>query len=102
MGFFLLCFVCLIYHVSVITISYLNYETTNNVILDTPIMLKDPALSVCWRYADVLDIARLNRDTGQNLAPIDFYNRRKTLVAIQKAVTLQQLFDYSPSKESVF
>ena len=92
-------------HVSIITHEYLKYSVSNTVMMDIPTYVDMPGLSVCWRYPDLIDINSLNHDHHLRLTPpdvTDHSNNLPKLDAIERAVTLNQIFNYSPPGESIF
>ena len=100
-----MCLFGLVIHVGVITSEYLKYEATSNVEMETTDRLPIPALSLCFRYVDILDIARLNRDSSMTLSPPNYTNRwsrQDSIAIVQKSITLRQLFDYTPSSSQLF
>jgi len=88
--YIILCVFGMTTHVSIITHEYLKNM---------------PGLSVCWRYPDLIDINSLNHDHHLRLTPpdvTDHSNNLPKLDAIERAVTLNQIFNYSPPGESIF
>ena len=63
----LLCTVGLIAHITYITIGYLKYETVTSVFIQFPVIVPSPALSVCFRYTELLDSKWLLEVYGQKL-----------------------------------
>ena len=100
--FAILCMICMVIHIGVITHEYLKYIATSNVKMETADIVQIPALSVCWRYLDLIDFDRFNSDTGSNLAPPDYStleSRRSTFLAIQNKITVRQILEYTPKIE---
>ena len=98
-----LCMLGMVTHVSIITREYLKYTVSNTVMMDLQMSVDMPALSVCWRYADLMDIDRLNVDHKLNLTPIDiidYSTNLPKLEAIERKVTLHQVFNYTPPGEN--
>lgn len=100
--FAIACFGGLVTHVTVITMQYLEYDASNIIKLDIPKKMSPPALSICWRYADLLNVNKLNNDHGLNIQPVNFSDRARTLTEIQRGITLRQIFDYTPSVNEVY
>ena len=92
----------MVIHIGIITHEYLKYIATSNVEMETADIVQIPALSVCWRYLDLIDFERFNSDTGSNLAPPDYStieSRRSTFLAIQSNITVQQILEFTPKIE---
>ena len=95
----------LIAHVSVITSEYFKYQATSDVSMETPAIIPIPAISVCWRYFDILDINRLNRDLKLSLLPPNYttlISRDVSLSAIRAQITVKQILDYTPTTDQLF
>ena len=98
--FRLMCVIGAVIHVSVITVQYLKYETSNNVIMDIPKKFKPPDLSVCFRYADIIDDFRYESDTKRKLPKPNFANYREAFERIDRistTLTLGDVLKYTPS-----
>lgn len=84
--------------------TYFRFETTTNLRLDVPQLQPVPALSVCWRYADILDMARL-RNVTPEVRPVVMTTveaERDTSRRIQSLITIGQLFAYTPQQHELF
>ncbi|KAI1278829.1 hypothetical protein HDE_14161 [Halotydeus destructor] len=89
------------FHVSFIVTEYFRYGTTTSLGLDSPELAIVPALTVCLRYAEVMRRSTLEQaGFRSNLEPV-----RGTFSeyaeAVQKFVTMKQIFDFTPKKEEM-
>jgi len=99
-----LCLIGLIVHVVQISSEYFGYKSTTTVRLDIPKDVAIPSLSVCWRYADLLDTEAL-RKINVTLPAIDFTNDETvafTIRTIQSSLTVEQIFGYTPDSSTIF
>ena len=94
----LLCAIGLIVHMSLITIDYLRYDTVTSVYIEFPIIVHSPALSVCFKYTDLIDRDWLINTYGQRLG---FNANSKPSWAIIRAIrmniTMNDIFQRTPS-----
>jgi len=103
--FYLLCICGLFIHVGQISEKYFKYSVTNRLAMDLPNKLKFPALSLCWRYADILDYKLLNKE--QNLDLVDPMSRHtsfgffRALEELKAAIKMSYIFDYSPDGSTI-
>lgn len=91
-AFATLCTIGLTLHISLISLKYFNYEATSVLSMDTPKKVDMPALSICIRYWDILDhhnLSNVVNETWQDSV-------------LPKNITLQQIFDNTPSSDAIF
>lgn len=62
----LLCIVALMIHFGVMTDKYFRFEVTTATQLNVPSEVEPPAISICFKYAGMLDVRGLN--TARNLS----------------------------------
>jgi hypothetical protein len=74
---------------------YMQYNVGSVVQITAIVALDPPDMSVCIRYVDILSEGTVNR-TGKSSAAI-----RKEIRAIQAKLTVKQIFDQTPSMESI-
>ena len=68
--------------------------------MDIPTNVSMPTFSVCFRYADILDIEGL-RKKGASVPDVNYANIDESISLIQSIVTVQVLLDFTPSVETV-
>ena len=104
-AFVLLCTLGLITHVTLITKQYFEYPSTNSITMDLPQEVPIPQLSICFRYADILDLSHLNTATGLRLEPLKSADLLESLLWLQmihRNLTLKQIFDFTPKADQVY
>lgn len=75
---------------------YLQYNVGSNVELKTIITLDPPDLSLCIRYVDILAEGGITNRTSKSRSDV-----RSKIREIQANVTVKQIFDQTPSLESI-
>ena len=104
-GFWIICFIGLIFHASIITKQFFEYPITNSVQMDTPVTVSVPQLSVCFRYSDLLKLDELNSATGMQLEwtkPSKVKEVIRMVSLIHRNITLKQIFDFTPKADEVY
>ena len=98
-----LCLIGFLVHSVQISNNYFEYQTTTNLELDIPQNVAIPALSICWRYADLLDIQALQK-LNPEFTAINF-SSDETIVAsirkIQSIIKVEQIFNFTPSSSKI-
>lgn len=100
----LICLFGLAIHTYHISVQYFAYATVTAIKLNMPDNVTIPALSVCWRYADLLDIDALRRENAM-IREIDFTSEetiKQTVRELQSRITLEQIFRYSPPTDRIY
>ena len=90
-------------HVVQISNNYFEYSATTILQMDIPTDLANPGLSVCWRYADLLDIDGLKM-VDNRFEAVNFTNEKTILDSVRKInsmITVEQIFKFSPSSMSI-
>ena len=109
-GSFLFIFGCCLgcgFQVYQISELYFNYDVATSLQLEVPYELRRVDQSTCFRYVEIFDFARFERDKGPNvfqglnMSTIDT-NRIEDVQEIQDKLTLQDLFTYTPFSNDVF
>lgn len=104
--FLIFCTAGLTVHVVLISVQYFEYGATTSVMMDVPSTEAVPALSICWRFVDVLDVRKLNAERGKNLTAMDFNQPDDAVAAaihaLQEGLTLDEIFAYTPQADEVF
>lgn len=79
-------------------VAYFSYSTITRTASQSPRILEIMSLSLCVSYADMLDPKYI-----ENLVPLKFWklSRDERRAAIQDFLTIKQIFDATPSNESL-
>src|SRR5687768_11114826 len=80
---------------------FFRYDVNTDIYLEVPRKIKPPAISVCYRYIDILDTVAIFNDTGHYIQE-DFGRSNASVddvFAAQALLTTSQVFKYSPSAE---
>ena len=93
----MICVLGLITHLSLITIKYFDYETTTAVYLQFRDSVESPALSVCFRYIELLDHDWAISRFGRKLLD----GSTSHTEAIARNITLAEIFDHTPSVDDI-
>lgn len=86
-----------IVQVTQVSKQYFAFGTTTSVKLSRPTHVKNHPIAVCIRYSDLIDTARLERETGIKL---HFVNGLKEAFKNQELLTVDQIFEHTPPPES--
>ncbi|KAI1285034.1 hypothetical protein HDE_12253 [Halotydeus destructor] len=78
--------------------SYFKYMTSTALAMEVPEIVDIPAFSVCWRYADIVDISIVKERANKTDMPL----KSNMITEIQTLVTLESLFEASPSIHNLF
>lgn len=71
----------------------MTFRTSSRVTLTLPKNVKVPAMSVCFCYTDILDIALFNEKYNTSIIdPLDIHEKKK----IQSIITIGDMFDLTP------
>ena len=93
---FAVCSVGLLYQVIEISILYFTYTTTDNEDLVAPGFTPNPALSLCFRYGDIINYDMLNEKYPEaNIS----YSEQKAVdyIGLYPLVTIKDLFEMTPN-----
>ena len=63
-----------------------------------PDIVSSQLINLCTRYVDLIDYARLNRDTGRNWT---FTIDADTIRVYQDDLTIREIFEYTPSDKEI-
>ncbi|KAI1279574.1 hypothetical protein HDE_14075 [Halotydeus destructor] len=95
-GFFVtLCVIGLTYQISLILQIYLSFKTVTVVLITLPTLDRPPDASICLRYSHLFDFERYNLEHPSARLNI-------SSLELQEAVTVKQIFDYTPSTGNLF
>ena len=100
--FRLICTFALIVHVTIINVQYLQYETTTSVFLYLPRIIESPALSVCFKFIDLIDIEWIDRTYGTPFTTKLIEDNGNDIRTFVPNLTLDQLFRYTPPADQVY
>ena len=81
-----------------VSMQYFAYRTTTQVFLKHPIKMPFHTISLCARYAEILDTERLFQETG-----IKWKNWKnlKDALDLETCLTIEQIFKYTPKNENI-
>ena len=99
-----MCAIGLLYQIIQISTSYFAFDATTTVTMEMPNKVDIPALSVCWRYGDIIDLDALRRKNS-DIPVFDFTNDetiKNSGWTVQSMATVRQVFDFNPSLENTF
>lgn len=99
------CIVGLVAHVGIMTDKYFRFEATTALQLNVPTDVDIPAVSVCYTFADLINVAAVNAARNLTLQPMDWRNTSHIWTYkddIQSTVTLQDIFKFTPPSDQVF
>lgn len=83
-------------HEQMISRLYFAYEVTSSVFMRLPEEIEAPGLTTCYRFFEIMDFDRMNRETGSKLKhSID----DKRFWDYEKILTLGQILKYTPPVE---
>ena len=92
-------------HSYLISKRYFRYETRTQLLLNIPTNCESPALSVCWRYADIVDIDKID-DRSKYLLPVKNYSNYDGMMtyvnAVHSELSLAEIFGGTPAIEDIF
>ena len=92
-----LCTFCMIVHTYLITVDYLQYDTVTSVYIGFPTIVQSPALSVCFKYEDIIDRTWLVNTYGQSFNSTHGMSWYKMLNSMRMNITLTDIFERTPS-----
>ena len=93
--FRIVCTIGLVIHLTLITRQYLSYEMTTSAYQEFMTYVDDRALSVCFRYIDLLDLAWIERKYGRNVKQSIASGTYHAI--IKQNITLDELLKNTPS-----
>ena len=96
--FYIVSFLGLVYQIEEIVSIYLEFRTIAEITISVPSDIEPPDLSVCFRYADIIDVTQLNAAHNVTLKS----DRRNYINPIQSLVTIKDIFMYTPGEDNVF
>lgn len=102
--FFCLSVAGLVYQIVLISTSYFAYEAKSSVVMNMPEEEEIPSLTVCWRYADIIDMDKL-RSINSAIPELDTTNDetiKNSIWIIQSLVTVKQILDMNPQLDVAF
>ena len=91
-----ICFAGCLYQVSNISKTYFAYDSKTTVSITIVTKMVIPMLSTCWSLEDVMDFKALSHDHG-----IAIPNTREEYYNLFDTMTVHQIFNYTPSIDSV-
>ena len=74
---------------------YFRRDVHTETLIHIPQDLEPPATSICFRYTDILDYDRIKKELNLSIS-------RDTFLESQSALTIAQIFEYSPAVEHFF
>lgn len=93
--FFVLCsFVGCLYQVSDILNLYFQYKTISNLVVSVPMKLITPDITLCVKYADIIDVKQLEKVKKVKLksrTPLERF------LELQEIVTVKDIFELTPN-----
>ena len=95
-GHRLLCTFGMLVHVWFVSDHYLKYETTSLTNVGFPLVVNSPALSICFRYGDILDTEFVAKKLGENYKSVT-----QRLEQIRRDITLDEVFQHTPPGEQL-
>ena len=100
----MVCVIGLLYQIIEISTSYFAFDATTTVTMEMPNKVDIPALSVCWRYGDIIDLDALRRKNSE-IPVFDFTNDetiKNSGWTVQSMATVRQVYDFTPSLDNTF
>ena len=94
------CAAGLLWQLSLVTDEYFKYKVTTSTIVFTPDMIEPMAMTVCFNLFGVLDFKRLKQDLNISVE-LDENNGNPIETKLVDDLTVKQLFDYTPSNNSI-
>ena len=92
----ILCSIGLVVHLWFISASYFRYEITASTQIQFSKTIISPAVSICFRYVDILDPEFVAKKLGDETDTVGEH-----LEKIEQDITLDELFKHTPSGEEL-
>ena len=92
----LLCSIGLVVHLWFIGESYFRYEITASTRIQFPTTIVSPAVSICFRYIDILDPEFVAKILGDETNTVG-----QPIEKIEQDITLNELFKHTPSGQEL-
>lgn len=93
--FAIVCLLGCLYQIVQLTVIYVGYYVNTEISLILPVSVQPPSTSMCYRYTDLVDITRFNKDKNTAL---NFNSKSITSInQLQSELTIAQIFSYTPS-----
>lgn len=85
-----------------ITNLFLSHNMNTEVVIEMPEEIHPPAVSICVRYADILDIKQIFKDTNFRIPNFKKFPPDFASLQARMNLTVAQIFNYTPAVEHFF
>ena len=81
---------------------YFEYSTATDILIALPDQIDIPDFSLCLRYSDVIDTDAIQAVNSINLNLTEDADTDADIQAIQRSVTINQIFEYTPNIDTLW
>ena len=99
----LICSIGLLIHVTIMTVQYLQYETTTSLYLELPTTIESQAVSLCFPYNELLDGDWIELKYGNHTRIINSLDMEDLVVQqALRNITMADVFENTPPVDDMY